>query len=127
MIGADARINGPICLNEGIIIYGKINGDIETKGPVRVAQNAVVDGNISGSDIRVGGTVLGNIYSNGQVVLGKQCILKGDIVYRKLLIEDGAQFQGSCSVIGNKENTIDSSLKEPKPRFTMASPADPNA
>ena len=53
MIGADARIDGPVCLNEGIIIYGKINGDIETKGPVRVAQNAVVDGNISGSDIRV--------------------------------------------------------------------------
>ena len=45
MIGADARIDGPVCLNEGIIIYGKINGDVETKGPVRVAQNAVVDGN----------------------------------------------------------------------------------
>ena len=106
MIGADARINGPICLNEGIIIYGKINGDIETKGPVRVAQNAVVDGNISGSDIRVGGTVLGNIYSNGQVVLGKQCILKGDIIYRKLLIEDGAQFEGKCDIaIGEDDDS----------------------
>ena len=46
MIGADAVIQGPISLEEGIIVYGKINGDIETKGPVRVAQNATVDGNI---------------------------------------------------------------------------------
>jgi len=85
MIGADARIDGPVCLNEGIIIYGKINGDIETKGPVRVAQNAVVDGNISGSDIRVGGT---------------------DIVYRKLLIEDGAQFEGKCDIaIGEDDDS----------------------
>jgi cytoskeletal protein CcmA (bactofilin family) len=104
MIGADARIDGPICLNEGIIIYGKIHGDVETKGPVRVAQNAVVDGNISGSDIRVGGTVLGNIHSNGQVVLGKQCVLKGDIVYRKLLIEDGAQFEGKCDIAIGKDD-----------------------
>ena len=69
-----------------------------------MAQNAVVDGNISGSDIRVGGTVLGNIHSNGQVVLGKQCVLKGDIVYRKLLIEDGAQFEGKCDIANGEDD-----------------------
>ena len=37
MIGADAIIEGPIDLNEGIIIYGKVNGDVNTKGPVRIA------------------------------------------------------------------------------------------
>ena len=36
MIGADASIKGPIVLNEGIIIYGTVIGDIESKGPVRV-------------------------------------------------------------------------------------------
>ena len=99
MIGADAVIQGPVSLEEGIIVYGKINGDIETKGPVRVAQNATVEGNIKGSDIRVGGTVNGNIHSDGQVLLGKKSVLKGDIIYRKLLIEDGAQFEGKCDII----------------------------
>ena len=99
MIGADAIIEGPIDLNEGIIIYGKVNGNGNTKGPVRIAQQAIVEGNITGSDIRVGGTVNGNIQSNGQVVLGKKSILKGDIIYRKLLIEDGAQFEGKCDII----------------------------
>lgn len=99
MIGADAIIEGPIDLNEGIIIYGKVNGDVNTKGPVRIAQQAIVEGNITGSDIRVGGVVNGNIQSNGQVVLGKKSILKGDIIYRQLLIEDGAQFEGKCDII----------------------------
>ena len=99
MIGADAKIKGPVLLEEGIIVYGEINGDIETKGPVRIAQNATIDGNIKGSDIKVGGTVNGSIYSNGQVILGKKSILKGDIIYRKLLIEDGAQFEGKCDII----------------------------
>ena len=29
--------------------------------------------------------------------------LKGDIIYRKLLIEDGAQFEGKCDIIIDDE------------------------
>ena len=103
MIGADASIEGSIVLNEGIIIYGRVIGDVESKGPVRVAQGATVEGNITGSDIRLGGFVTGNIQSNGQVVLGKKCKLQGDIVYKKLLIEDGAKFEGKCDLIDIEE------------------------
>ncbi len=100
MIGADARIDGPIKLKEGIIIYGQVHGDVVTDGPIRVAQNAMVQGNITGSHIRIGGTVIGNIAANGQVILGEKSVLKGDIIYRKLLIEDGAQFEGKCDIVG---------------------------
>ena len=105
MVGSDARINGPVQLKEGIIIYGEVNGDIETEGPVRVAQNGSVIGNINGSDIRVGGNVVGNLMADGQVVLGSKCILKGDIVYRKLLIEDGAQFEGKCDLVNLEKSS----------------------
>ena len=105
MIGADASVKGPIKLNEGIIIYGKVIGNIETNGPVRVAQNAIVEGNIRGQDVRVGGTVKGNIKSNGQVYLGKNCKLQGDVFYRKLLIEDGAHFEGKCDIVNEENNS----------------------
>ena len=105
MIGPDAHIQGPITLDEGIIIYGKVNGDVDSKGPVRIAMNAVVNGNIKGSGIQVGGEVTGNIESNGQVILGSKCILKGDIIYRTILIEDGAQFEGKCDIIEVNNNS----------------------
>ena len=38
-------------------------------------------------------------FSDGQVILGKKCSLRGDIVYRKLSIEDGAQFEGKCDLV----------------------------
>lgn len=104
MIGADARIDGPINLQEGIIIYGQIHGDIVTDGPIRIAHGAMVQGNISGSHIRIGGTVVGNIAADGQVILGKKSVLKGDIIYRKLLIEDGAQFEGKCDITGREDD-----------------------
>ena len=99
MIGADAEIEGPINLVEGIIIYGKVIGNVKTEGHVRVAKDAIVDGDIEGADIRVGGSVSGNIRSDGQVILGKNCILKGNIIYRKILIEDGAKFEGKCNIL----------------------------
>ena len=99
MIGSDVEIEGCISLKQGIIIYGQVYGDVKTEGPVRIAQYGLVDGNVTGLDIRVGGTVLGNINSSGQVILGEKCVLKGDIIYRKLLIEDGAQFEGKCDII----------------------------
>jgi len=108
MIGADARIDGPVKLQEGIIIYGQVHGDVITDGPVRVAQNALVQGNISGSHIRIGGIVEGDIAAGGQVILGKKCTLKGDIVYRKLLIEDGAQFEGKCDIVGHDSENSNS-------------------
>jgi len=99
MIGSDVEIDGSINLKEGIIIYGQVHGNVKTEGPVRIAKHGLVDGNVTGLDIRVGGTVLGNISSKGQVILGENCVLKGDIIYRKLLIEDGAQFEGKCDII----------------------------
>ena len=99
MIGPDATINGHIRLTDGLIIYGKVYGDVITKGSVRIAKNGLVQGNVEGSNIRVGGTVIGDVKSDGQVVLRKNCVLKGDISYRKLHIEDGAQFEGQCELV----------------------------
>ena len=106
MIGPDAIVNGPIRLTQGLIIYGKIYGDVITKGPVRVAKNGLVQGNVEGFSVQIGGTVIGDIKSEGQVILRKNCVLKGDISYRKLHIEDGAQFEGQCDLVGsiNAEN-----------------------
>ena len=99
MVGPDATINGNIRLTDGLIIYGKVYGDVITKGSVRIAKNGLVQGNVEGANIRVGGTVIGDVKSDGQVVLRKNCVLKGDISYRKLHIEDGAQFEGQCDLV----------------------------
>ena len=98
MVGP-AIVQGPIRLKEGIIIYGKVYGDVSTNGPIRIVQNGLVQGGVNGSDIRIGGTVIGDVIADGQVILGSNCVLKGDISYRKLLIEEGAQFEGKCDLV----------------------------
>ena len=128
MIGAEAVVNGPIKLRGGIIVYGKIYGDIHTEGPVRITLSGEVIGDIQASDAHIGGRIQGNVTVSNRIVLGRKSELKGDLIYHSLVIEDGAQFEGSCTVIGDKQDTSDSLVSEARLRFTMASPSsEPNA
>ena len=128
MIGAEAVVNGPIKLRGGIIVYGKVYGDIHTEGPVRITISGEVIGDIQASDARIGGRIQGNVTVSNRIVLGRKSELKGDLIYHSLVIEDGAQFEGSCTVIGDKQDTSDSLVSEARLRFTMASPSsEPNA
>ena len=104
MIGAGAIVNGPITLKGGIIIYGKVYGDIQTDGPLRITISGQVFGNVQAIDAHIGGSIKGDITVTNKIVLGSKSEITGDLIYRSLIIEDGAQFEGSCSVIGNKEN-----------------------
>ncbi len=128
MIGVEAVVNGPIKLRGGIIIYGKVYGDIHTDGPVRITISGEVIGDVQASDAHIGGSIHGNVTVSNRIVLGRKSELKGDLIYRSLVIEDGAQFEGSCSVIGVKKDASGSLVSKEKPRFTMASPSsEPNA
>ena len=128
MIGAEAVVNGPIKLRGGIIVYGKVYGDIHTEGPVRITISGEVIGDIQASDAHIGGRIQGNVTVSNRIVLGRKSELKGDLIYHSLVIEDGAQFEGSCTVIGDKQDASDSLVSEARLRFTMAPPSsEPNA
>ena len=99
MIGPDAKVSGPINLEQGIIIYGQVYGDVNTRGSIRIARDGTVNGNIKCSSVVLGGKVFGDIKSEGAVTLKKTSQLKGDISYRKLHIEDGAKFEGQCDLV----------------------------
>ena len=101
MLGPDATVKGPINLEQGIIIYGQVYGDVITKGSIRIAKDGIVEGNVRGSNIILGGTIIGHVKSEGSVTLKKTSKLKGDISYRKLHIEDGAQYEGQCDLVSD--------------------------
>ncbi len=102
MIGADAEVTGDLSLSGGTIVYGKVLGNIITNGPVRVAKTGVVRGDISASDIHIGGSVEGNVHVSSRAELGQESLLSGNLECAKLLIEEGATFEGKCDMPGHQ-------------------------
>lgn len=105
MIGADAEVTGDLALSGGTIVYGVIRGNIITNGPVRIAKTGAVFGDITASDIHIGGSIEGNVQVKNMAELGQQSVLKGNLECTKLLIEEGATFAGKCDMSGKKETS----------------------
>tara|TARA_B100000470_G_C19497554_1_gene261583 strand:- start:109 stop:504 length:396 start_codon:yes stop_codon:yes gene_type:complete len=117
MVGPDAEIRGDINLNEGLIIYGKVYGSISSEGDIRIGKTGKVYGDIKAQNIHVGGEVFGNVTIEDKAELGQYSTLDGDLIYKQLLIEEGAKFQGQCTILNEqdslKQDFSDDTLEEP--------------
>lgn len=103
MIGEDALITGEIVLKGGAIISGKVMGSVKTSGIVRITRTGIVKGDMEAGEVMVGGTVHGNVQA-GKVVLRGNSKVYGDIVYKQLVIEEGASFEGRCDIATNQQS-----------------------
>ncbi|MCP4931813.1 MAG: polymer-forming cytoskeletal protein [Candidatus Marinimicrobia bacterium] len=115
MIGADAVIQGNVSCQDGVAIYGKVFGDVTSEGPVRIARGGEVHGNVQAAESQIGGIIDGNVRVEGRAVLGAESQLKGDLIYRTLVIEEGAKFQGHC-VLAGSEPTVEPDYQPESPQ-----------
>ena len=98
ILGPELEINGNVKVDGNLLIYGKVFGDIQSKGSVRTAKGSVVQGNIVAREASISGEVIGNLNIESKVNLGKKSILKGDLKASILTIEEGASFEGVCNM-----------------------------
>jgi len=80
--------------------------NIRTNGSLRATNTAYVKGDITAADAIIGGVVEGNLIASGKVILKSQSDVKGDIIYRQLVIEEGAHFQGRCDIAPAESETV---------------------
>ena len=102
IIGEDAVISGEITLKGGAIISGKIVGNIKTDGTIRITRAGTVDGDIVAGEATVGGILNGNLRAD-RVTLRTDSKVNGDILYKQLMIEEGANFEGRCDLASNQQ------------------------
>ena len=101
ILGPELEIHGDVKVSGSLLIYGKVFGNIHSNGAVRTANGSEVTGNISAKEATIGGKVDGDLDVNKKVTLGDTSNLKGNLKAAILTIEEGAQFEGVCSMIRN--------------------------
>lgn len=113
-IGQGTEISGEISANGDIRVDGKVTGNVRSKSKVVVGGTGVVEGNINCQNAYIDGRVTGNIEVTELLILSKTAHVMGDIMIKKLVVEEGAKFNGKCtmgvSVIRNNEKETADSL-----------------
>ena len=98
ILGPELEIHGDVKVSGSLLIYGKVLGNIQSSGSVRTANGSVVNGNISAKDATIGGKVEGDLDVNKKVILGDTSLLIGNLKASILTIEEGAKFDGVCTM-----------------------------
>ena len=106
IIGHTTEVEGSIRANEAIRIDGKIKGSINAESAI-VGESGVILGDITANKVTVGGKVKGNISAANMLEILPTGQVLGDIRTSKLVIADGALFEGNCQMLKSDGQVIE--------------------
>jgi cytoskeletal protein CcmA (bactofilin family) len=98
IIGKGTFLEGSLNTAGNIRVEGKVGGDIHTKAKLVLGDTSVVEGSIVAQTAEIGGEVRGTIEVSGLLTLKATAVVDGDINTSKLVFEEGAKFNGKCSM-----------------------------
>ena len=96
-LGPGSKITGTIKLDSTGRIEGEVEGEIHARDLV-IGESAVVKAQINGATVVVHGTVIGDIRATSRLEIRRPAKVKGNISSAVLVIEEGASFEGKCSM-----------------------------
>jgi cytoskeletal protein CcmA (bactofilin family) len=98
-IGKSVVIKGQLSGSEDLYLDGEVEGQIELNGnSLTIGPNGRIRANIHAREVVVHGRLDGNIVALERVELKQSSVLNGDVVARRILIEDGAFLKGSVDI-----------------------------
>ena len=104
IIGPNTILAGDIEAGGFTRIDGSIRGDVRARGRVVIGERARLKGNLTGTNITVGGVVYGNVIADGHLVILSTAVVIGDIITRRIQADDGCFINGRVAVCDNNES-----------------------
>ncbi len=104
VLDVNATMQGSLVFSDpvNLRINGRFEGNLKTKGNLIIGERATVFAEIEGENIIISGLVRGKIKSTQIVSLSSTANVYADIHTPKISIEEGATFNGKCTMIGEK-------------------------
>jgi len=95
-IGKSVVIRGELSGSEDLYLDGEVEGSIELREHhLTIGPHGRVRATVHARDVVVHGHLNGNVHGTERVELKKSAVLTGDILTKRIVIEDGAVFKGS--------------------------------
>jgi cytoskeletal protein CcmA (bactofilin family) len=109
LIGKAARIQGDIEFTGGLHLDGAVIGNVRSdRAPtstLSVSQGGSIEGMVDVPNVRLDGTVKGDIYAPGRVVLSATARVEGNLYYGVIEMTLGAQIMGKLTQVTPSEGS----------------------
>jgi len=96
IIGKGSSVKGDLKIQNSLRIDGQVKGKIDVTDTVVVGKEGRVVGEINAKNVMLAGKVQGNVTAEAKVLLESKSSVTGDIKASRLVIDEGAFFDGKC-------------------------------
>jgi cytoskeletal protein CcmA (bactofilin family) len=96
------EFEGELRFKDTFRIDGSLKGRIVSDNTLIVGESGRVDADIECAVVSIRGTVTGRVHGRERIELLAGSRVQATLVSPKLLIEEGAYFQGQCDMSGDK-------------------------
>jgi cytoskeletal protein CcmA (bactofilin family) len=101
-----SSFKGELEFEDTMRIDGRFNGKIMSKNELIVGESATIEGDVHVGSIAISGTVIGKIVAAQRVEIHRNGKVYSDVDTPALVIEEGAIFQGNCTMGDRKSGTV---------------------
>lgn len=103
-VGHGTSLTGDTSFQMMLRVDGHLTGTVTSEGgTLIVGNNGQLDANVSVGVAQVNGTINGDVVATEKIQLGRTARVVGNITTPKLVIEDGAVFEGGCTMLKARE------------------------
>lgn len=100
MVGKGSTFEGTMKVQSTLRVDGKIKGNVTASESLVIGKEGDINGDVVVRNAVIGGKLKGKLTASGKVVLEANSVLLGELRTAKLVIHEGAVFEGSCSMDG---------------------------
>jgi cytoskeletal protein CcmA (bactofilin family) len=98
IIGKGITIRGTLSGGADLTIEGQVEGHINLKNHLTIEQSGRVQAEVKAENLTINGEMIGNILAGERVSISNSAKVKGDIKSPRVVIDDGARFNGSIDM-----------------------------
>ncbi|MBP3192366.1 polymer-forming cytoskeletal protein [Natronogracilivirgula saccharolytica] len=98
MISSGSTLSGTLHTKSDLRVSGTVDGKVNAEGKCIVSESGLVKGDLQAKEADIAGTVEGEVSVSNKLILRKTAKVAGDIATKTLMVEEGAQIDGSCKM-----------------------------
>jgi len=98
IISSGVKIEGNLFSLGNVRIDGAILGNVTVNGNLTIGDSSELNGEIKATNITMSGKVIGKVNAYEKLKLESKSVLKGDLITKYLIVEEGALFEGNSQM-----------------------------
>lgn len=103
ILGTGTKIDGNINTKGSLRVEGTVVGEIKVEGDLFVGEEANIKSKVKGRNVIIAGKIEGNIIAENKLEILPTGKVDGDIQMKIIKIEAGAKFEGNSKIITNSK------------------------